>query len=87
MPKEFVERLVDKVNEGFHGNVGVVPRQFLRNLVNIMDILVENPEQDVWTLLGFEANNLSAEEQSIIEGKPLPLPEDDTQFEGASVPM
>ena len=87
MPKDFVERLVDKVNEGFHGNVGVVPRQFLRNLVNIMDILIENPEQDVWTLLGFEANNLSAEEQSIIEGKPLPLPEDDTQFDGASVPM
>jgi P-loop Domain of unknown function (DUF2791) len=87
LPKTFIEKLVDKVTEGFHGDVGVVPRQFLRTLVNIMDILVENPTQDPWVLLGFQPEGLSPEEQSVIQGKPQALPDDETQFGGAGVDM
>jgi BMFP domain-containing protein YqiC len=38
---EFIERLVAQVTEGFRGDVGVVPRQFLRALVTQMDLVDE----------------------------------------------
>ena len=41
-PRELVEQLVDKVTEGFHGDVGVVPRQFLRTFVNLLDVLADD---------------------------------------------
>src|SRR5204863_2899963 len=46
VPRELVEQLVDKVTEGFRGDVGVVPRQFLRTFVNVLDVLADDPEQD-----------------------------------------
>lgn len=41
---ERIARLVDEVTAGFRGDVGVVPRQFLRRLVNLFDTVAENPE-------------------------------------------
>ncbi|MCA9694369.1 MAG: DUF2791 family P-loop domain-containing protein, partial [Myxococcales bacterium] len=35
----FIERLVDKVTAGFKGDVGVVPRQFLREFVTQLDLV------------------------------------------------
>jgi len=35
---------VDDLTRGFGGDVGVVPRQFLRRLVNKFDAIAENPE-------------------------------------------
>jgi hypothetical protein len=41
---DFISRLVDDVTKGFRGDVGVVPRQFLRRLVNMFDTVAENPD-------------------------------------------
>jgi hypothetical protein len=41
---ERIEAMVDEVTKGFRGDVGVVPRQFLRRLVNFFDAISENPD-------------------------------------------
>lgn len=41
---ERIAALVDEVTQGFRGDVGVVPRQFLRRLVNLFDTVAENPD-------------------------------------------
>ncbi len=41
---ERISSLVDEVTKGFRGDVGVVPRQFLRRLVNLFDAVAENPD-------------------------------------------
>jgi hypothetical protein len=40
---ERIAVLVDEVTAGFKGDVGVVPRQFLRRFVNLMDTVADNP--------------------------------------------
>ena len=66
----YIERLVDSVTEGFRGDVGVVPRQFLRRLVDVMDVAAEhpgfNPEQE----LGFTLRDASDAEQRRAAGQP-----------------
>lgn len=42
----FIDALVDKVSEGLRGHVGLVPRQFLRELVNRMDLVDQEPDYD-----------------------------------------
>jgi hypothetical protein len=39
----FIERLVAEVTAGFKGDVGVVPRQFLRAFVTQIDLVDETP--------------------------------------------
>lgn len=39
---EYIESLVAEVTQGFRGDVGVVPRQFLRRLVSVMDAVDED---------------------------------------------
>ncbi len=41
---EVIMRKVDEVTQGFGGDVGVVPRQFLRTLVNLFDVVADNPD-------------------------------------------
>ena len=41
---EFIRRMVEEVTAGFKGDVGVVPRQFLRELVMVLDLVTEEPE-------------------------------------------
>ena len=41
---EFLDQLVEKVTEGFRGDVGVVPRQFLREFVTQMDLVDEHED-------------------------------------------
>jgi hypothetical protein len=67
----FVDRLVAEVTAGFKGDVGVVPRQFLREFVTQMDLVEEQPEYDPISEYGFKANALSAEEQHVLSGTPL----------------
>lgn len=73
-----VEGLVDEVTQGFKGDVGVVPRQFLRRFVNLMDAVVENPEASV------PPPAMTVEEQRASEGKkPIeyePEPGDDEGY-------
>lgn len=56
----FIERLVAKVTEGFRGDVGVVPRQFLRELISAMDLVDEDETYDPDKAFGFSAARLSA---------------------------
>lgn len=41
---ERIAVLVQDVTKGFGGDVGVVPRQYLRRLVNLFDAVAENPD-------------------------------------------
>ena len=43
---DFIDRLVAEVTKGFKGDVGVVPRQFLREFVTQMDLVEENDDYD-----------------------------------------
>jgi len=64
----FLQRLVDEVTQGFRGDVGVVPRQFLREFVNQLDLVDENERYDPMAEYGFKAGDLSPEEREIIGG-------------------
>jgi len=64
----FVERLVADVTAGFKGDVGVVPRQFLRQFVTQMDLVEEHDDYDPMTEYGFKAEELNYEEQHVLTG-------------------
>ena len=74
---------VDDVTKGFGGDVGIVPRQFLRTLVNLFDVVAENPDKE----LPPPAKTIVEERAS--EGKrPLeyePEPDDDKGYPATSV--
>ena len=65
----FVARLVAEVTAGFRGDVGVVPRQFLRTLVHHMDLVDEHEDYDATAAAGFEPTDLRAEEQEAATGE------------------
>jgi len=65
---DFIERLVVKVTAGFKGDVGVVPRQFLRQFVNVLDLVAENEDFNPMTAEGFEIKDLNEDEQRIHQG-------------------
>ncbi len=79
---EFIDLLVAKVSEGFGGDVGIVPRQFLRQLVNILDLAATEPEFDPMTDGGYEFTELNSEEARIRDGLPYfePEPTDTEQY-------
>jgi len=89
LPKELIEQLVESVTQGFHGDVGVVPRQFLRKFVNILDLLADDAELDAHTLLGFTPATLTAEEEAVLAGRSLEAPpaDNDGGFGGGPVQM
>lgn len=87
VPKELIQQLVAKVTEGFNGDVGVVPRQFLRRYVDILDILADDPEQDAHALLGFQPAGLSPEEEAVLAGRKLDDVPVDEGFGGSNVAM
>ena len=78
---EFINKLVAKVTEGFKGDVGIVPRQFLREFVTQMDLVDENDDYDPNKEYCFsiEEEKLRIEESSAL-GVVLPASdeEDDT---------
>lgn len=65
----FIGRLADEVSRGFAGDVGVVPRQFLRKFVGILDLVDENETFDPISALGFEPKDMTPEEEHRREGK------------------
>jgi hypothetical protein len=67
---EHLGALADSVTQGFAGDVGVVPRQFLRQLVNIFDLVDQDDTFDISSALGFEPRDLTPEEQARRQGKP-----------------
>jgi hypothetical protein len=65
---EFIDRLVREVTVGFKGDVGVVPRQFLREFVTQMDLVEEHAEYEPTKEYGFKPVELRPEEQHAITG-------------------
>ena len=78
MSDSFIDRLVADVTTGFKGDVGVVPRQFLRQFVTQLDLVDENDDYDPMTEYGFEPQELTPEEQHAISGTPPLADADDT---------
>ncbi len=69
--RAFIERLVRKVSAGFRGDVGVVPRQFLREFVTQMDLVQEHDDYDPMSAYGFSPTELSPEEEHALSGAVL----------------
>lgn len=67
---DLVEHMVQQVTTGFRGDVGVVPRQFLREFVTQLDLVDENENYDPRETYNFEVkpNRLSPEEQRAVAG-------------------
>ena len=72
---EFIERLVAEVTAGFKGDVGVVPRQFLREFVNQLDLVDDDADYEPMREYGFKPAELKPEEELAIKGQPF-TPED-----------
>jgi len=71
----FIERLIAEVTAGFKGDVGVVPRQFLREFVNQLDLVDDDADYDPMQEYGFKPVELKPEEELAIKGQPF-APED-----------
>lgn len=84
---EFIERLVADVTKGFNGDVGVVPRQFLRQLVSVFDIVGENPGFDPAAMYKFEPKEPNDFEKRKMSGQPPfdPEPGDDKGYPATSM--
>jgi hypothetical protein len=79
---KFIDRLIASVTAGFRGDVGVVPRQFLRQYVNILDLCDNFPEFDPMQAEDLAPLELNAEESRIQQGLPVfvPEPEDEESY-------
>ena len=79
----FIDRLVADITAGFKGDVGVVPRQFLREFVTQMDLVEEHDDYDPMTEYGFDlsrlgADTIRAEEQHALTGAPPTSADDES---------
>ena len=77
MDDGFLDDLCDYVTEGLKGDVGVIPRQFLRELITVLDLVEEHDGADGGKeyvpreVYNFSLDGLSEEEQSLVDGKAL----------------
>ena len=71
--QDFIGRLVEKVTTGFHGDVGVIPRQFLREFVGVLDLVNEHDDYVPIEEYKFEPkqDGLSLAEQSVFDQKKM----------------
>ena len=81
---DFIDRLVAEVTKGFRGDVGVVPRQFLREFVTQLDLVEENDDYVPMELYGFDPTQISTvaltpEEQQRLGGSSDPAPLEDAE--------
>jgi hypothetical protein len=81
---DFIDRLVAEVTKGFRGDVGVVPRQFLREFVTQLDLVEENDDYVPMELYGFDPTQISSvaltpEEQQRLGGSPDSAPLDEVE--------
>lgn len=65
---EFIDRLVSEVTKGFRGDVGVVPRQFLREFINVLDLVQENDDYIPAQAYEFDAKALTPQEEAAAAG-------------------
>jgi len=81
---EFIDRLVAEVTKGFRGDVGVVPRQFLREFVTQLDLVEENDDYVPMELYGFDPSQINSmaltpEEQQHLGATSAPEPIDELE--------
>src|SRR6185503_17049727 len=72
VPPEWIEAKVAEVTKGFGGDVGIVPRQFLRSLVNRFDYVADNPDRDLPELAKTPVEERAAEGKVPVEYEPEP---------------
>jgi len=65
---EFIECLIQDVTKGFKGDVGVVPRQFLRKFVDMLDLASANDDFDPMVASGFTQDLINDTERRIQSG-------------------
>ena len=80
-----IEKLVDNVSAGFKGDVGVVPRQFLRKFVNMLDQVLEYDNYDPGQHVGYTPDDLSPEEERALKGEAEVIVDEDEGFTGAVI--
>lgn len=68
---ELIDKLVAKVSEGFRGDVGVIPRQFLRKLLDVLDLVDREEAYDPMAAEGFEPEEPTEVEARIHAGRPI----------------
>jgi len=70
------------VTEGFKGDVGVVPRQFLRRFVDVLDLASEDDAFDPHKEIGFVPKEPNEDETRKLKGEPPydPEPDDDKGY-------
>ncbi len=64
----FMKRLVADVTAGFKGDVGIVPRQFLREFVTQLDLVDEHDAYDPASDYSFSPTELRPEEEHVLTG-------------------
>ncbi|MBT9585058.1 BREX system ATP-binding protein BrxD [bacterium] len=81
--EQVIESLVHKATRKFGGDVGVVPRQFLRSFVTMLDLVDQEEAYDPATMEGLDLGPITPEEERLVEGKPEydPEPEDQQEYE------
>lgn len=67
----FIQRLIEEVTQGFKGDVGIIPRQFLREFVDVLDLVDQYPAYDPESSYQFTLKDLSFEEEALLSGQPL----------------
>ena len=81
---EFLDSLCDLVTEGLKGDVGVVPRQFLRELITVLDLVEENDGSDGGEAYipkeayNFPSGDLSEEDRRMADGNATSSADDDS---------
>jgi hypothetical protein len=68
---ERIAARVDEVTRGFGGDVEIVPRQFLRSLVNLFDVVAENPDAPLPELSPKLSMMTAIEERAAAGKKPM----------------
>jgi len=74
---DFLDSLCNLVTEGLKGDVGVIPRQFLRELITVLDLVEEHDGSDGGKayipkeVYDFPTGELSDEDQSLVDGNTL----------------
>ncbi|MEZ4435786.1 MAG: BREX system ATP-binding protein BrxD [bacterium] len=81
----WLENLADDITRGFRGDVGVVPRQFLRELVEVFDLVDEDPHYQPAAAPAYTPRDLTPEEQHAIAGAAYAAIEDDSVSEPVPV--
>lgn len=61
-----IAALADRITSGFGGRVDVVPRLFLREFVNMLDLVDQYPDYDPIAELDFAPGELTPEEEAVL---------------------